>query len=116
MSEIAAILVRSLIGAAPDIRKSCENLRLVRKNSCVIIKDTPSNRGMLKRAKDYITWGNLDEEGKKALEKKKSGGKAFRLSPPKKGYGRKGIKVPFGVGGALGERKEKINDLIKRMV
>lgn len=40
----------------------------------------------------------------------------FRLNPPIKGYGRKGIKIPFSKSGALGDRKEKINDLLKRMV
>jgi large subunit ribosomal protein L30 len=38
----------------------------------------------------------------------------FRLSPPKKGHG--GIKRAFKVGGALGYRGEKINDLIRRML
>jgi len=40
----------------------------------------------------------------------------FRLRPPKKGFERKGIKKPFGIGGALGDREEKINELIERMV
>ncbi len=40
----------------------------------------------------------------------------FRLSPPKKGFERKGIKAPFSQGGVLGYRKEKINELIMRMV
>ena len=40
----------------------------------------------------------------------------FRLMPPIKGYERAGIKKPFSMGGALGYRKEKINDLVKRMV
>ena len=38
----------------------------------------------------------------------------FRLSPPKKGY--EGIKRAFGVGGALGYRGDKINQLIRRMI
>jgi large subunit ribosomal protein L30 len=42
--------------------------------------------------------------------------KVFRLSPPRGGFERKGIKTPFTMGGALGNRKEKINDLIKRMI
>ncbi|MEM4364098.1 MAG: 50S ribosomal protein L30 [Candidatus Diapherotrites archaeon] len=42
--------------------------------------------------------------------------KVFRLRPPKKGYERKGIKKPYSIGGALGNRKEKINDLILRMI
>lgn len=40
----------------------------------------------------------------------------FRLKPPVHGFERKGTKVPFSLGGALGYRKEKINDLIKRMI
>jgi len=40
----------------------------------------------------------------------------FRLSPPVHGFERKGVKKPFSQGGATGYRKEKINDLIKRMI
>lgn len=37
----------------------------------------------------------------------------FRLHPPRKGY--EGIKRSFKVGGALGYRAEKINNLLRRM-
>ena len=40
----------------------------------------------------------------------------FRLHPPRKGYGRKGIKTPFRLGGGLGNRESAINDLIERML
>ena len=40
----------------------------------------------------------------------------FGLHPPIKGYERKGTKLPFSLGGVLGYRKDKINDLIKRML
>lgn len=40
----------------------------------------------------------------------------FKLHPPLKGFERKGIKKPFSMGGALGYRKEKINDLLMRMI
>ena len=40
----------------------------------------------------------------------------FRLNPPKKGFEREGIKKPYTLGGALGDRKEKIKDLIVRMI
>ncbi|HIH10207.1 MAG TPA: 50S ribosomal protein L30 [Candidatus Diapherotrites archaeon] len=39
----------------------------------------------------------------------------FRLNPPSKGYERNGVKKPFTLGGALGNRREKINVLIGRM-
>ena len=40
----------------------------------------------------------------------------FKLHPPLKGFERKGVKTPFSMGGALGYRREKINDLIMRMI
>jgi large subunit ribosomal protein L30 len=40
----------------------------------------------------------------------------FKLNPPKKGFERKGIKVPFAQGGVLGYRKDKINNLLMRMI
>ena len=40
----------------------------------------------------------------------------FRLHPPIGGFERKGIKKPYSIGGALGYRKEKINNLIKKML
>lgn len=40
----------------------------------------------------------------------------FRLRPPSKGYDRNGIKKSFVEGGALGNRSEKINILLKKMI
>lgn len=39
----------------------------------------------------------------------------LRLNPPRKGYERQGIKKPFNLGGALGNRGAKISELILRM-
>ena len=40
----------------------------------------------------------------------------FKLSPPVKGFESKGIKLPYSLGGVLGYRKDKINELIERMI
>ncbi len=40
----------------------------------------------------------------------------FRLTPPTKGFERGGIKLQYSLGGALGYRKEHINELIRRMI
>ncbi len=40
--------------------------------------------------------------------------RTFRCSPPSKGY--EGIKKPFEVGGAFGDRGEEIDSLLKRMI
>ncbi|MDP4012779.1 MAG: 50S ribosomal protein L30 [Candidatus Nanoarchaeia archaeon] len=39
----------------------------------------------------------------------------FKLNPPRGGFERQGVKIAYSLGGALGYRKDKINDLIKRM-
>ena len=113
--KIGIVLVRSLVGVSPDVRETCKSLVILIKNSVVIRDDSPVLRGMLQKIKDFVTWGELDEDTFKALIAK-SDKKFIRLSPPRKGYGKNGIKVPFKMGGALGDRKEKINDLLTRMI
>jgi large subunit ribosomal protein L30 len=65
--------------------------------------------------------GTFTELAKKLLEEKttliQAGIKpVFRLNAPKKGHARAGIKTPFAMGGALGNRKNAINTLILRMM
>ena len=40
----------------------------------------------------------------------------FKLSPPRGGFERGGVKKQFAQGGVLGYRKDKINDLIGKMI
>ena len=40
----------------------------------------------------------------------------FKLCPPRGGFERNGTKKPYSMGGVLGYRKDKINELIMRMV
>ena len=37
-------------------------LNLTRVNHAVLIPDTPAYAGMLQKAKDYITWGEVDAD------------------------------------------------------
>ena len=65
---------------------------------------------------------NFDEFTKNFLDSKVSfrdvpGLKPFfRLKPPRGGFDREGIKKPFSLGGALGYRKDNVNQLIMRML
>ena len=65
---------------------------------------------------------NFEEFTKKFMEgkaelKEVPGLKAFfTLSPPRQGFEKKGLKEQFAMGGALGSRKDKINELIQRMI
>jgi len=140
--KLALILVRGLVKVNCKVKDTLAMLHLKRKNNCVVIDNNPVNRGMINKIKDYITWGEISEDtyqklvesrgeeykGRETDSKKKytvyktvevKGKKYklyFRLNPPKKGFGRKGIKMPFKLGGGLGNRGDKINDLILRML
>lgn len=125
--HLAAVLIRGRIGLKQPVKDTLDMLKLFRKNYCVVVKDTPAFRGMLTKVKDFITYGEIDDETYKLLKEKRSEktkdkkGKEmtkpfFRLHPPRGGFERKGIKKTFKIGGALGNRGSKINDLIKRMV
>ena len=140
--KIAIIRVRGPVKVNAKIEDTLKILRLYRKNFCIILENTTTNIGMIKKVKDYTTFGEIDDETYKLLIEKRGeeyNGREvdnknklkykrfividnkkykpfFRLCPPKKGFGRKGIKVGFKIGGALGDREEDINGLIKRMI
>ncbi|MFT4303249.1 MAG: uL30 family ribosomal protein [Candidatus Woesearchaeota archaeon] len=108
--KIAAIRIRG--GRVNcSINNTLTSLNLVNQNMMVLLDNTPSNMGALKKVKDYVTWGELDSE----MEKKYSSEKVYTLHPPRGGFERKGIKKAFSVGGALGYRGEKINNLLLKM-
>jgi large subunit ribosomal protein L30 len=112
----AVVLVRGLVNIRHDMLETLNSLRLRKKNACVLVKNTKEMKGMLVKAKDYITYGEVNSEVLKLLKEKMAGKKHCNLAPPVKGFGRKGIKKSFSLGGALGYRGDKINDLIKRMI
>jgi large subunit ribosomal protein L30 len=119
--KLAVIQVRGTINTKRGVKETLNMLGLTRKNSCVIIDDNPSYKGMLNKVKDIVTWGAIDDATQKLLSAKKSKSKegkkpVYYLNPPRKGFGRKGVKQPFSIGGALGDRKDKINDLLSRMI
>ena len=154
--KLAVVQIRGTLGMTKKFRDTLQFLKLVRKNSCVVVDDSKPYLGMLILLKDYITWGKIDEETFKLLlqkrgrivgnqlvteaylkEKAKFGfdeftknffaGKVklrdvpglksfFRLTPPRGGFDRGGIKKPFSLGGALGYRGDNMNDLIRRML
>ncbi|MBN2422498.1 uL30 family ribosomal protein [Candidatus Woesearchaeota archaeon] len=140
--KLALVRIRGDMKLSYKLKDTFTALNLHKKNWCVIVNNSPSNLGMIDKIKDYITWGEIDNETYALLTEKraqpfKAGAsdrknkiqntkfitinnqkykKYFRLNPPLKGYGRKGIKKAFAQGGALGYRGEKINALIKRMI
>lgn len=123
MKKIAVIRIKGMIGLRKPIVETLYRLRLRKKYVCIVIEDTKENLGMINRVRDFVAFGEIsDETYKKLVEKrglkdpnnKEQIKPYFRLHPPRKGID---SKKHFGVGkGVLGNNKEKINDLIMRML
>lgn len=138
----AVLRIRGSVNTSPGLKATMKMLKLDRVNHCVIVPKNESYEGMLKKARDYVTWGEIDkntleklvakrgrlpgnrkldekqakETAKKILGKgmKDAGIKSvFRLSPPSHGY--RSIRTHYPKGD-LGNRGEKINLLIKKMI
>ena len=134
--QLAAIRIRGMMHIKSRIEDTLKMLHLSNSNNCTVLPNNPIYEGMLRKAKDYITWGEIDDETFKMLVDKRgqevnsNTGKSsdfmtvnnkkikkyFRLSPPRKGFERKGIKHTYTNGGVLGYRGDAINELIKKMV
>lgn len=55
------IRVRGTTGVNKDIADTLKMLKLHRINHGVLVEENPSFLGMLQKAKDYITWGEIDQ-------------------------------------------------------
>ena len=120
--------------------ETLHRLRLRRKYSCVVINPKKEEFGMIKKIANFVAFGEIKKEvfeeliekrgqiidktkkidSKKIVEELLKGKKYdklnlkpfFRLHPPRKGIKSK-LHFPKGV---LGDNKEKINDLVLRML
>ncbi|NPA38688.1 MAG: 50S ribosomal protein L30 [Candidatus Nanohaloarchaeota archaeon] len=117
---IAVVRVKGTVGVDKRIEETLKRLKLTKPNHVVFYKLTPSIEGMVKKVKDYVTWGEVEESFIKEVESKASKSKEddnlYRLAPPRKGYGKKGIKHSYSKKGAVGYRGKDIKDLIVRMI
>ena len=140
---ICIIRIRGEIGLRKKVVDTLYRLRLRKKYSCIVLNPTKEQEGMIKKVKDFVAFGEISDETLKELiekrgqliDKKKGKPKEedviktlkekkkiqefnlkpfFRLHPPRKGIE---SKKHFGVGkGVLGNNKEKINELVRRML
>jgi large subunit ribosomal protein L30 len=138
---IITIRISGIVGIPKKIEETLQRIRLRRKYSAVLLKETPENEKMLKKIRNFIAFGKISKENiskliqlrgqmidkKKKIDLKKVaeeiGNKKleefglkpfFRLHPPRKGIE---SKKHFGVGkGVLGDNKDKINNLLERML
>ena len=119
---IAIIRITGNVKLRKDIAETLNRLRLRKKYSCVVFeKPNEVQLGMVNKLRDFIAFGEINKETYEELKKKrgfkdKKGNlkSVFRLHPPRKGIE---SKKHFGVGrGILGNNRDKINELILRML
>jgi large subunit ribosomal protein L30 len=58
----AIIRLRGDVNVSPEIKYTLELLRLHRVNHCVVAEENEYSRGMIRKVKDYVAWGEISEE------------------------------------------------------
>lgn len=71
MAKFAIVRIRGNIGVRKDIGETLRLLGLTRVNHCVVVDDSHTYRGMLQKAKDFITWGEIKQDVLEALLRKR---------------------------------------------
>ncbi|MCC7568753.1 MAG: 50S ribosomal protein L30 [Candidatus Methanofastidiosa archaeon] len=67
MKRLAVVRIRGTVGVRGKIADTLKMLNLEKVSTCVVIDDRDSYTGMLQKAKDYITFGEIDAETLKKL-------------------------------------------------
>jgi large subunit ribosomal protein L30 len=68
---ICAIRIRGTVRASREVRETLQMLHLTRNNYGILIDNRPSFLGMIKTARNFITWGEPSKEAVKLLIKEK---------------------------------------------
>ncbi len=137
----AVIRISGLVEVARTVEATLFRMRLRRKYTLVLLSATPMTSLLLKKVRNFVAYGDINaetlavllEKRAQLIDKKKKVDLAeaakqiekkslrelgikpfFRLHPPRGGID---ARLHFGVRkGVLGDNKDKINDLIRRML
>ena len=140
----AVVRIRGSVGITKDLADTLMMLRLHRINHCVIVLKNQNFDGMLHKARNFITWGEINKETLEKLVAKRgrfAGDKRVtdlnyakelaHLILSGKNVKETGIKPVFRLSppskgykstkalfpkGSLGYMGERINELLKRMI
>jgi large subunit ribosomal protein L30 len=111
----AAVQIRGYIGVRQEVVDTLFMLKMRKKHAAILVDEkNKATMGMLDKAKDVITYGPISDAVAKKLQEKMKDGVAH-LQPPKGGFERKGIKVAYTVGGALGKR-DTMDAIVEKML
>ena len=137
---IIVIRISGMVEIPKDVQETLFRMRLRRKYSAILLKDNEDTHKLLQKVRNFVAYGTIDEEtlisllekrgqasDKKKIDAKKVASELekkdlealnikpfFRLHSPRGGID---SKVHFPIRkGVLGDNKEKINDLVRRML
>jgi large subunit ribosomal protein L30 len=65
------VRIRGGVDAQKTVEATLTMLRMEKNNYATILKESPSYTGMLRKSKDYITWGEINVETVKLLLEKR---------------------------------------------
>ncbi|MDI6806755.1 MAG: 50S ribosomal protein L30 [Candidatus Aenigmarchaeota archaeon] len=57
---LAIIRIRGKVGVEEEIEDTLKILRLKTVNNCVIVPETPAYKGMIKKVRNFVAYGNID--------------------------------------------------------
>ncbi len=141
---IAIIRISGIPEMPEKAGETLDRLRLRKKYACVLINETPEELGMLNKVQNFVAYGKIDKEMLAELIKARGkliGGKKIKIDAEKiagellggktkKKLSDSGLKPFFSLhpprgginskkhypAGILGDNKDKINELIRRML
>ena len=58
----AIVRLRGGVNTRPEIIDTLNLLRINRVNHCAVVREDPHYRGMIQKVKDYVAWGNIDDD------------------------------------------------------
>lgn len=137
---IIVIRIAGIPESGDKMNETLFRLRLRRKYSAILLRESKETSLVLNNIRNFVAYGTIDpatlktliEKRGQSIDKKKINSDTiveglakkdlaslglkpfFRLHPPRKGID---SKIHFGrKHGVLGDNKEKINDLVRRML
>lgn len=112
---ICVIRIHGRVGLKKDTEETLNRLRLRKKYACVIFKNPSKEQmNMIKKVRNFVAFGEINPNVyKKLVEKRENNNQDFfRLHSPRGGINSK-AHFPVGV---LGDNKDKINELVLKML
>jgi len=58
----AIVRIRGGVRTRPEIKDTLDLLHINRVNHCAVVKEDPHYKGMIQKVKDYVAWGQIDDD------------------------------------------------------